>query len=160
MLLNLLRLQARSSWCTQPKLVQHFLLRPRGQRACGKLCPVSYAHEELALLILQGVPHSHHTHTHTHTHMRARSGGLILFNRRGKLCAAWGRLKKKKRRIRVAAFMFCCPLILLPGPSTTPGLVPHKWDLSFRRTQWWLMYPTHQSQSFTIALFSRCFYIY
>lgn len=99
-------------------------------------------------------------HIHTHTHMRARSGGLILFNRRGKLCAAWGRLKKKKRRIRVAALMFCCPLILLPGPSTTPGLVPHKWDLSFRRTQWWLMYPTHQSQSFTIALFSRCFYIY
>ena len=104
-------------------------------------------------------PHTH-THTHSHTHVRARSGGLILFNRQGWALCSLRKVKKKKRRIRVAAFMFCCPLILLPGQSTTLGLVPHKWDLSFRRTQWWLMYPTHQSQSFTIALFSRCFYIY
>lgn len=64
-------------------------------------------------------------HIHTHTHMRARSGGLILFNRRGKLCAAWGRLKKKKKENSC-----CCIDVLLstdfasravhhPGPSTS-----------------------------------------
>lgn len=158
MLLNWLRLQARSSSCTQPKLVQHCLLRPRGQRACGKLCRFLWTWEICFICTTRGPPLSPHTHAHTHMWQLGLVGWCCLIDR-GKLCAAWGRFKKK-RIIRVSAFMFCCPLILLPGQSATLGLVPHKWDLSFRRTQWWLMYPTHQSQSFTIALFSRCFYIY
>ena len=109
---------------------------PEGREHVGN-CAVSYEHEKLALFVLQGVPHSHHTRTHTH--VTARSGGLMLFNRQGQALCSLRKVKKKKRIIRVSAFMLCCPLILLPGQSTTLGLVPHKWDLSFRRTQWWLM---------------------